>query len=62
LLRSLAATFMVPGFAATIEALQTIPLMCFGSGEMLGYEKPGHGNCKDCDDQAQIFLALAVNW
>ena|SRR5215472_5775258 len=23
-----------------IEALQTIPLMCFGSGEMSGYENP----------------------
>jgi hypothetical protein len=39
-LLSLAAMFMVPGFAATIEALQTIPLMCFGSGEMSGYENP----------------------
>jgi hypothetical protein len=62
LLLSLAATFIVPVFAATIEALQTIPLMCFGSGEMSGYEKPGQGNCKDWDDQAQIFLALAVDW
>jgi hypothetical protein len=40
LLLSLAVTFRVPGFAATIEALQTIPLMCFGSGEMSGYENP----------------------
>ena len=39
-----------------------LPLMWFGSGELPGYEKPGQGNCKDWDDQAQIFLALAVDW